>query len=76
MKERQKPIGLARPIQPEARPLVTHRGAGAFTQASFDMEATVRRQGSIQQGDLMPEVDGDPISHPTGGTHFMLMQLA
>ncbi len=25
MKEREKPIGLARPIQPEAKPLVTHR---------------------------------------------------
>ena len=29
-KEKEKRIGLARPIQPEARPLPTHRGLGAF----------------------------------------------
>lgn len=29
------PIGLARPIQPEAKPWTTHRGEGAFVEADF-----------------------------------------
>ena len=42
-KEREKVIGLARPIQPKARPLTTHRGPGAFPN-SFLLQ-TAESQG-------------------------------
>ncbi|XP_066300449.1 switch-associated protein 70-like [Branchiostoma lanceolatum] len=37
-RKRWKAPGLARPIQPTARPLITHRGLGAFTQGEFEIQ--------------------------------------
>ncbi|XP_014681793.1 PREDICTED: trichohyalin-like [Priapulus caudatus] len=34
-RDRQKPVGLARLIQPSAKPLVSHRGVGAFCPWDF-----------------------------------------
>ncbi|XP_077866862.1 uncharacterized protein LOC100369873 [Saccoglossus kowalevskii] len=33
----EKPIGLARPVQVKANPLITHRGVGAFIPQEFDI---------------------------------------
>lgn len=42
-RELEKPVGLARLIQPRANPLLTHRGVGAFTAAEFEIEKEKRQ---------------------------------
>ncbi|PIK43478.1 hypothetical protein BSL78_19675, partial [Apostichopus japonicus] len=42
--ELQRPVGLARLIQPKANPLKSHRGVGAFTESQFDVIKQLRRQ--------------------------------
>lgn len=38
MKYNTKPIGLARPVTPQVRGIITHRGYGAFVTQQFDCQ--------------------------------------
>ncbi|XP_077995517.1 uncharacterized protein LOC144448997 [Glandiceps talaboti] len=41
-KREERPIGLARPIQPSAKPILSHRGVGVFTPQQFDIMKQIR----------------------------------
>jgi len=47
-------VGLARPISPTAKPLVTHRGMGAFCDKDF-----VKKDVGLHEDNDGPEQDGD-----------------
>ncbi|XP_041456945.1 switch-associated protein 70-like [Lytechinus variegatus] len=59
-RELEKPVGLARLIQPSAKPLTTHRGVGAFTAAQFEIEKEKRQ---LVKGD-----EGNATSPSSEGT--------
>lgn len=65
-KELEKPVGLARLIQPKANPLKTHRGLGAFTESQFDIIKELRKQWKERNLLTSPEDGTDKSSSLSG----------
>ncbi|XP_072164506.1 uncharacterized protein [Diadema setosum] len=68
-RELEKPVGLARLIQPRANPLITHRGLGAFTMSAFELERERRQREKTNVPDSA-DVHGEagPVNGVNGVT--------
>ncbi|XP_078680117.1 switch-associated protein 70-like [Branchiostoma floridae x Branchiostoma belcheri] len=63
-RKRWKAPGLARPIQPAANPLITHRGLGAFTEREFEIQKQKLARDNESHSE---EGDAEESKAPEGG---------
>lgn len=53
------PVGLARPVQPNVNPLVTHRGQGAFCDRDFLKKPSVTEPPPTEESPTKKEISDD-----------------